>query len=460
MHHHHIAHDIHTIHPVNMTVGNPLKKILRLAVPLMLTSIGQQMYSVLDAIIVGRGVGMHAFAALGSCDWLVWAVLWSVLGLTQGFSTLVSRYFGAGKEKDMRRAVSMSVRLCLIFGAAITVVFILLARPLLLTLNTPEDIIAEASVYLITIYSGTLILIAYNMSAAILRSIGDGRTPLIAVAVAGTVNVLLNFCFVMGLNWGIEGAACATLIAQFSAFAFCLVELRRSELFKLEGDDWKWDKSMAGEMCRLGVPLAFSSSVAIIGGILSQAVINTFGAIFVAGCTAATKFHGLMDCTAIAIGFASSTFISQNYGAKQMDMVRKGIKIALKIALVAAIAVMIFMFFFEKYMVGIFLDKSILHADMALDVAYKYVSTMNIMLIGAFLMNLYRYSLQGLGNTVLPMISGFMELGTKLFVAYVFPIFLGAYGLFYMDGLAWWVSCIFQIICFYVVLKKREMAIE
>ncbi|HIV17466.1 MAG TPA: MATE family efflux transporter [Candidatus Alectryocaccobium stercorigallinarum] len=445
---------------VNMTTGNPARLIFRLAVPLMLTNIGQQLYGIVDAIVVGRGVGVDAFAALGACDWLVWAILWAVQALAQGFSSLIAQRFGAGKEKDMRHAFGMCVWLCLIFGASITIVFVILARPLLTALGTPADIIDGATSYLTIIYGGTLIVIFYNMCAATLRAVGDGKTPLIAMAVAGGTNVVLDLIFVMIFKWGIEGAAAATLTGQAVAVILCLIVLKRSPLFKMERSDWRWDIPMAKEMCGLGIPLALSSTIVVIGGILAQAVINSAGTVFVAGCTAANKLHGTLDTSAVAIGFASSTFIGQNYGAGKIGRVREGIKKATIIAIAVGAAITIAMFIFGRPIVGMFLDRSVENAELALEYAYQYVMIMSAMLIGAYLMNLYRYSLQGLGNTVAPMFSGFFELGARLFVAYVFPIFLGNFGLFFMDGSAWWAAGIFQIVCFYKTLKEREKEVS
>lgn len=441
---------------INMTSGNPTRLIFRLAVPLMLTNIGQQLYGIVDAIIVGRGVGVNAFASLGACDWLVWAILWAVQALAQGFSTLIARNFGAGDTSAVRRSFSMCVKLCLIFGASITVVFVILAKPLLVALGTPDDILAGSVSYLTIIYGGTLIVIFYNMASAALRAVGDGKTPLIAMAVAGGTNVVLDIIFVMEFKWGIEGAAIATLIGQLVAVIMCFVVILRSNVFKTDKEARRWDAQMAKEMCSLGIPLALSSTIVVIGGILAQAVINSVSTVFVAGCTAANKLHGTLDTSAVAIGFATSTYIGQNCGAKRMDRVREGIKKALFIAIGIGALITIIVFIFGRPIVGLFLDSSVENADLALEYAYQYVMIMGAMLIGAYIMNLYRYSLQGLGNTIAPMLSGFFELGARLFVAYVFPLFLGNFGLFFMDGSAWWAAGIFQLVCFYKTLRQKE----
>ncbi len=440
----------------DMTSGNPARLILRLAVPLILTNLGQQLYGIVDAIIVGRGVGVDAFAALGTCDWLVWLVLWSVQGLSQGFSTLVARNFGAHETKKLHQTVSMCLWLCLIIGSLITVVFTIAANPLLNLLGTPKDIVGDATTYLSMIYLGTLIVLGYNMSAAILRAVGDGRTPLISMIIAGGLNVFLDLLFVMVFKWGIIGAAAATLMAQLLAFVYCLVVIKKSPVFRIEKESRRWNTAMAKELCGLGFPMCVSAVIVDIGGIMAQAVVNSFGTVFVAGCTAANKLHGTLDCSAVAIGFASSTFIGQNYGARRMDRVREGIKKATLIAVIIGGCIMVTMFILGRPIVGLFLASDLPNAEAALEVGYQYVMVLSAMLIAAYLMNLYRYSLQGLGNAIAPMLSGFFEFGARIFVAFVFPIFMGQSGLFFMDGSAWAAAGIFQIICFYITLRKRE----
>ena len=441
---------------LDMTKGNPTKLLIRLSIPLILTNLGQQLYGIVDAIIVGKGVGVDAFAALGACDWLVWLVLWSVQGLTQGFSALIAQSFGSGDKEKTRRVIGCCVRLCLIIGIIITAVSILAAKPMLRLPNTPEQIMRDAVMYLSMIYGGSLIVLGYNMAAATLRAVGDGRTALIAMLIAGGANIGLDLLFVMGFGWGIAGAAAATLLAQLLALGYCLFILSRSPALRLKRTDLSRDRVIEAELCRLGIPMAFSSAIVDIGGILAQSVINTYGYVFVAGCTAANKLHGALDCSAVALGFASSTYIGQNYGAGKLDRVRAGIRRALVIALALGGVISVAMLLFGKSAVGLFLSADTENAAEALSIAHQYVIVMSSMLIGAYLMNLYRYSLQGLGNSAAPMLSGFFELGARVFVAFVFPLFMGEKGLFFMDGAAWWAAGVFQIICFYRTLRQKE----
>ena len=181
----------------NMTSGNPAKLILSFAIPLILANLGQQFYMIADAIIVGQGVGVDALAAVGAADWSNWLSLWIIMALTQGFAIPVSHYFGKGDTKKLRQSVAAAIKLCLLTGVILTAVFMLAAKPLLTLLQTPENIFGGASEYLLTMYGGIIIVTAYNMSASILRALGDGKTPLIAIAVAAATNIGLDLLFVL-----------------------------------------------------------------------------------------------------------------------------------------------------------------------------------------------------------------------------------------------------------------------
>ncbi|MCD8356844.1 MAG: MATE family efflux transporter [Clostridia bacterium] len=441
---------------LNMTTGSPTKLILRLAFPLILTNLGQQLYSIMDAAIVGRGVGVEALASLGATDWVYWLVLWSITMMTQGFSALVSQTFGSGNRKDFRKAVTMSVLLCAVFGVILTVASILWAKPLLQLLHTPENIFAGAQTYLTTMYAGSLIVMAYNMSAAILRSVGDGKSPLIAMGLAGTFNVLLDLLFVLVFKWGIIGAAFATLLAQMFAFLYCFRIMRKSDLFRLEKSDWKVDTRVILTLCKLGLPVALEQAVVVFGGIIAQSVINTYGYIIVAGFTATNKLHGLLDCSATALGCASATYIGQNWGANRMDRVKAGIRRAIVIALVIAFSIMTVMILFGRQVVCLFISSNAENAAQVLDTAYQYLFIMSLFLVAAYLMNLYRFSLQGLGDSISPMISGFFEFAARSGAAVFLPHLIDITGLFCMDGLAWVAAGVYQMICFYWDMHKIE----
>ena len=367
----------------NMTVGRPTKLILGLAVPLILTNVGQQLYTVADASIVGRGVGVEALAALGATDWLYWLVLWTVQAMTQGFSVLVSQTFGSNDKKGLRKAITMSVLLCAAVGILLTVVFVSSAGRLLHLLDTPENIYDGAHIYLTMMYAGTLITMAYNMAAAILRALGDGKSPLIAMFTAGCLNIVLDLLFVIRFGWGIPGAAAATLLAQLFAFAYCVNALRKIPDVSVEKPDWQPNGSVIRRLCHLGLPLALQHFVIVISGIIMQAVINTCGFVFLAGFTATNKLHGLMDCSASAFGYAASTYTGQNWGANRLDRVRMGVRSTLVLALSFSALLAAGMILFGRHVVALFISADAANAAEALSVAYDYLVVMSTFLLSA-----------------------------------------------------------------------------
>jgi len=298
----------------DMTQGKPAKLILSFALPLILTNVGQQLYMVVDSSIVGRGVGLKALAAVGSADWTYWLILWTVQGLTQGFAVFISRYFGKHDYRNVNKTIVMSTILCAIVG-------VFAAKPLLMLLKTPNDIIDNATIYLMTMIAGTLIVTAYNMAAAILRAFGDGKSPLIAMLIAACMNVGLDLLFVLVFHLGVFGAAIASVTAQLFSFLFCLIRIRKVEYVQFEKGDWKFNGKMAVEMLAFGLPIALQMIVIAISGMVLQSAINLQESIFIAGYTAMNKMFGLLESSAFSLGAASSTFFAQNYGAEKK---RKG----------------------------------------------------------------------------------------------------------------------------------------
>lgn len=223
----------------DMTKGSSTKLILNFALPLILANLGQQLYMVIDAMIVGRGVGVKALAAVGATDWTYWLVLWVIQALTQGFSTCIAQYFGEKNLKDLKCSIAISVELCIGFGILLIILGVSMASPMLKLLDTPQNIYQGACSYLITMFSGTMIVMAFNMAASILRALGNGRTPMIAMAIAAILNILLDLLLVIVCNLGIIGAAVATLIAQLVAFLYCFIALSKISMIRLKRKDWK-----------------------------------------------------------------------------------------------------------------------------------------------------------------------------------------------------------------------------
>ena len=422
---------------VDMTVGKPTRHLLSFAFPLLLANLGQQFYMIVDAAIVGRGVGVKALAAVGATDWCYWLILWSIAGLTQGFSTFVSRSFGEKNYRELNKVVAMSAFLCAVIGGTLTVAGILVAKPLLIMLNTPEDIIGSAHTYLVTMVSGTLIVMAYNMGSSILRAFGDGRSPLIAMIIAATLNIGLDCLFVFVFRWGVFGAAVASVTSQLVSFVFCFFRIRTIEYIDLNPEVRKIDWCVVKEMLVFGLPIAVQYIIIAGGGILLQSSVNLQGSNFIAGYTATNKVYGLLECSATALGLACSTFFAQNYGAGKYDRVKTGVKNASIIVFGLAALVLVFVHFTKRLLLQLFLDVNEAGGPEALEAGVRYLSIMVGFLVFLFLIYVFRNALQAMEISVWSMVSGIVEFFCRVFMAKVAINWLGSDALFISEPVAW-----------------------
>ncbi len=439
----------------DMTKGNPLKLILTFAFPLILANLGQHLYMIIDAAIVGRGVGVKALAAVGSADWSYWLILWSVSGFTQAFAIFVSRYFGDKNYYAMNKTIAMSTLLSGIIGILFTVCGLIVARPLLNMLKTPSDIIGEANIYLSTMTAGTLIVTAYNMASSILRAFGDGKSPLYAMVIAALLNIGLDLLFVMVFNLSVFGAALASVISQLVSFIYCLHQIRKIKCIKIEKEMWKIDVVMIKDLLFFGTPLALEFIVIALGGIILQSTINLQGSIFVAGYTAVNKMYGLLESTAISLGTAFSTFMAQNYGAGNILRVKQGLKTGIWLCIGASLIITALILPTGKYLLRLFIDIGEAGGTVALEIAWRYLFIITVLLSILYLLHIYRNALQAVGISVWSMISGFAEFVVRVGMGKFVILWCGVDTLYYIEPAAWIGALIFVIFPYYFYHNKQ-----
>ena len=422
---------------LDMTVGNPTKHIMNFAIPLIMTNMGQQLYMIVDGAIVGRGVGVQALAAVGATDWCYWLILWTVGGLAQGFATFVSRAFGEKNLPLVNRTIATAVQLCVLIGAVLTILGVAAAKPVLMMLNTPTDILPGAAVYLRTMIAGTLIVMGYNLAAAILQGLGNGKTPLIAMIISAVLNIGLDCLFVFVFKWGIIGAAMASLTAQLVSFLFCLVQILKLDCIRLDRDAWRFDGRRFRSMLCFGIPVAFQYVVITFGGMVLQSSINLQGSVFIAGYTATNKLYGFLQCFAMSIGQSTCTFVSQNFGAGRKERVRRGVAEASKIVLLMAAAIMAVSILTRWQILSIFLDTSVPEGMEALEISARYLTIMLFCFPVLHILHVFRNVLQAMGISVWSLASGFAELGARVFMAKAAIYWIGVDALFLSEPASW-----------------------
>ena len=438
----------------NMTSGSPGKLILTFAVPLMLGNIFQQFYTMVDTMVVGQVVGVEALAALGATDWLVWLVLGVATGMTQGFSILVSQYYGAREWEKLKKSVAYSYVLTGVFAFLVLAVSQLAIHRVMIFLNTPENIVGMSMLYLRIVFCGIPVISAYNILAAILRAMGNSRSPLIAMILASVINVALDFLFVAGFGWGVAGAAIATVIAQGFSAVYCFCVLRKVDLLHLEKKHFQFDVGLIYRLLYLGAPISIQNVIISIGGLVVQYVVNGYGFLFVAGFTATNKLYGVLELAAISYGYAMTTYVGQNLGAGEIRRIKKGVFSGTVMALITSFMISVLMILIGRNILALFVSGDPGQVKQVLDIAYKYLFIMSCFLWTLYLLYVYRSAIQGLGNTVIPLASGIAEFVMRIGVALLLPKLIGQNGIFYAEICAWSGAALLLCISYGWIIRK------
>lgn len=438
----------------NMTQGSPLRLIITFALPLMAGNVFQQLYTVVDTAVVGQVVGVGALASLGAADWLNWMVLGIIQGLTQGFSILMAQNFGAEDHRGLSRSIGTSVTLCVISAAVLLLGSQLAAEPVLRLLNTPADIMDGALLYLRIVFGGIPVIMAYNLLASILRALGDSKTPLYAMIVAALINVVLDLLFVMGFHWGIAGAAAATVIAQFFSSVYCFQNVRRITIIRLEKGDLKPTRELTGILMKLASPIALQNAIISVGGMVVQAVINRYGMLFIAGFTATNKLYGILEIAATSYGYAVTSYVGQNLGGGLVGRIKQGMRAATLVALGTSAVIAGAMLLFGNFFLRLFISGTPEEIDTSMQIAYHYLAIMSVCLPILYMLHIYRSALMGLGDTVVPMLSGFAEMAVRIAVALFLPMLMGQEGIFFAEVGAWTAAAILLVAAYFVRIHR------
>ena len=438
-----------------MTQGKPLGLLITFALPLMFGNIFQQLYTVVDTAIVGRGVGMDALAALGTVDWLNWMLLGIAQGFTQGFAVRIAQRFGASDEAGLKRNIGQAARLCVFIALACTVLAQLGLPLFLQLLRVPRNIRPMATLYTRILMAGLPAVTFYNYCAAVLRAVGDSKTPLYAMIAAAVTNIILDCVAVFILDWGIAGAAGATVFAQLLSGIICALKIWKTPLLHFGKADVAHDAGRSTDLLRLGAPVAAKNIIIALGGMTIQSIVNGFGMSFIAGFTATNKLYGLLEIAAISYGYAVTTYVGQNYGANKPDRIKSGMRSAALLSVLTSLVIAAVMFLLGRPITMLFISREDpLLAAAAGDTAYLYLRFMAVSLPALYLLYAYQSALQGIGNTVVPMISGIIEFCLRVGLAIVVGITGFETGIFGAEVSAWFGAAIFLGIHYYRAARR------
>lgn len=441
----------------DLTVGKPLFQILRFALPLVLGTLFQQLYSFADTVIVGRCLGTDALGAVGTTYSLNFLILGFVQGACVGFGIPVAETFGAKDQGGLRKYLFNGALLCVVLSVVFTLFTTLMAGPLLQLIHTPEELYADAVLYIRIIFLGIPATVLYNYASSVLRAMGDSQHPFYFLLAASVLNIGLDYLLIVSIGMGVDGAAIATVLSQLLSGGLCafwfFTRTAKQEELTFRGQSSLLSAGHCKRLAYIGFPMGFEYSVSAIGAVIMQDAINLLGSTAVAAQTAGEKIRQMFTLPMESVGMAMATYVGQNHGAHRTDRIQQGIKDGCTIQLTYCVAAWVVIFFVKPYAVGLVLGD----ADPAVTAgAIQYLAIMSLLFCFHGLLMIFRNTLQGLGYSVQAIISGVGELiGRSLGGLLAVKTGLGYVGICLSNPFAWGLAMLY---CMFMVRRmlKRE----
>lgn len=420
----------------DMTQGSPLKKIVIFAIPLIIGNIFQLFYNMADTFIVGKTMGLEALAGIGASGSVLFLILGFSQGFTAGLSIPIAQAFGAKDMEKVKRSVLLNWILALSVSIILTMLSTIFLRQILIFMGTPENIIEYTYSYLNVIFTYMTVTVLYNMLNNMMRSLGDSRTPLYFLICAALTNIVLDYVFIVYFGMGVAGAGIATIISQSLAVVLCLVAIYRHwPLLRLQFSHVDIRKDELFYHCKIAFPMAFQASIIAIGAISVTMALNKLGAVAVASFSAAQKIEQVVILILMSFGVAMATYVGQNFGAKQFERIRQGVKQITILSILVSVFFGIIMVVFGRYIVAFFISGPDSEQMLAYGKIFFNLSGPCYWLLS--LLFVYRYTLQGLGDSFVPTIAGIMELFMRVGAAFILSDYIGFAGPAVASPLAW-----------------------
>ena len=442
----------------DLTVGKPLFQILRFALPLVLGTLFQQLYSFADTVIVGRCLGTDALGAVGTTYSLNFLILGFVQGACVGFGIPVAETFGAKDQGGLRKYLFNGALLCVVLSVVFTLFTTLMAGPLLQLIHTPEELYADAALYIRIIFLGIPATVLYNYASSVLRAMGDSQHPFYFLLAASVLNIGLDYLLIVSMGMGVDGAALATVLSQLLSGGLCafwfFTRTAKQEELTFRGQSSLLSAGHCKRLAYIGFPMGFEYSVSAIGAVIMQDAINLLGSTAVAAQTAGEKIRQMFTLPMESVGMAMATYVGQNHGAHRTDRIKQGIKDGCMIQLTYCVAAWVVIFFVKPYAVGLVLGD----ADPAVTAgAIQYLAIMSMLFCFHGLLMIFRNTLQGLGYSVQAIISGVGELiGRSLGGLLAVKTGLGYVGICLSNPFAWGLAMLYCMFMVRRMLKREE----
>ena len=437
----------------DMTVGSPVKLIIQFMIPMFLGNVFQQFYNIVDSIVAGQFIGVDALAAIGSTGSLMFFVTGWLNGLSSGFAIIVAQRFGARKYDEMRHYVAMSFYLMAAFALVMTAAFLALNEPILRLMNSPENVMQDVKSYMGIIYAGLIITAAYDILAAVLRALGDSRSPLYFLIISAGINVVLDIALICVFGMGVEGCAYATVLAQGISAMCCIIYIvKKYPILHLKKENFAISLDSFRRLIALGIPMGLQFSITAIGTIIVQGAVNIYGTTYMAGFSAAGKIQNIASMVAVSMGATIATYVGQNRGAGKMDRVKQGVNYCWIMLLVWSVIEMLLMYFGGKYFTYLFVSSS--QTDV-INVSVTYFHTVFWAYPFLCTIFLFRNALQGMGYGLVPMLGGVFELVARTAIVVFVAGKTTFAGVCLADPVAW-IAALIPLIPYYFRIMKKS----
>ena len=422
----------------NMTEGDPTRLIFFFALPLVAGNMMQQLYAFIDTLIVGRFLGVNALAAVGCTGSLMFLTLGFIMGFCTGVTIYTGQRFGAGDRRGVRQSAAACILLGVVFVLVLTAIVLPLTRTLLILMETPSEIVDGAYDFISIIFAGLIVFLLLYLQNCLVRALGDSKTPTIILAITLGINIALEPVAILMLGWGIPGAAGATVFSQaIGVLIFYIYIRRRIPALHTHWSDWKPNGAVLMAHLRMGLPMAFQSSVIAIGAIILQVALNNLGALPVAAYAATQKIDAVAVMPMLSFGYAMAAYTAQNYGAQQYERIRMGVRACLKMSMAFAVGIGILLIAFGTFFLELFVGADAEGAAAVIAYGHTFLIVNGSCYIILALLLVYRNVLQGLGQSVIPTIAGAMELIMRAAAAIFLCSSLGFLGACMANPLAW-----------------------
>lgn len=436
----------------DMTQGSPTKLILGFAVPLIFGLLFQQLYNMADTMIVGQTLGEDALAAVGATGSINFLIVGFCTGLCAGFVIPVAQQFGAGDEKALRRFAANAIWLAAAFSAVVTAAVVLLCRPILRLMRTPENIFEDSYRYILAIFLGIPATVLYNLLAGFIRSLGDSKSPVLILTGAALLNVGLDLLFILQFGWGVAGAAWATVLSQLLSGAACLIFiLIKMPVLHLSRQELKPDRATMRVLCGMGLPMGLQYSITAIGSVILQTSVNALGSMAVAAVATAMKISQFFVCPFDALGSTMATYGGQNIGARRLDRVHQGLRCAVLLGAGYSVVALAAIWPFGQYLPQLFVADA---APQLYEMAYQVLLYNAVFYFPLALVNIIRFMVQGLGFSKLAVLAGVCEMVARAVAGFVLVPWFGFTAVGFASPLAWVAADIFLIYAYRRVMRQ------